>query len=312
MLIKSYNKNNLNIHIINLKIENIVYLAIVVIIANHFTIYFLNNRCNIDYIVNYIEENDDNYMNIILYNSFIEIQFNKFDTLKATLDIMTIKNMTKLETIMYILETVYTHFCYKEIDLIDVAEFKCGNLNTLKCYLQEEENPRNMYNSLIYRILTTDLKISQLSIYAKYGFKCNIDNETEIILDSKLNFIRQYQIKNFILLLINLEIISSKLNKEFSFKNELNFIINELKKIDENITLTEFYKSLVQNYNCNEYVIFYKLYQSYIFKDLIKIVMKNKKIDIKKELTADNIEFIENLDQILNKISNLKKIIKYL
>ena len=40
-------------------------------------------------------------------------------------DFEKFKEMTKLDTIMEILEYIYKHFCYSHIELIDSADFSC-------------------------------------------------------------------------------------------------------------------------------------------------------------------------------------------
>jgi hypothetical protein len=274
-------------------------------------IYFLNNNCTISYINDFITEHSEDILEAITVNSFIQIFFTEMDTITTNLDFDTFPEKNKLNTIMEILEYIYKHFCYEEIKLKDEAKFKCPGLEVAQikqCFDEQKEYPT--YKSLIYRIFSTNVKLSDLSIYTRFGYKYSITEEEKVELEENLVFLRNYKISDFIKLLETIYTASIKIKNNFYFKDEIIIIICKLKEFSSDDTLHNFFISLDLKTmeECSSNIIFYKLFNSFLLYNLNGIVAgKIVKLTPMEKIKLDETLFIAKINNILLLASNLEK-----
>lgn len=184
-----------NYYFINLEILGKSYNVIVTIYpGNYFMLNFLDNSCTLEKIMEERDKNEANVIEIISNLFFMQIVFSENDSIKTSLNFDIIESEgTKLGTIMKILDVLYTHFCKDKIELIDVAEFKCPDIEkavkTNTCSEVPIES-KIVYSAIIYRIFGTDKDINNISIYRKYGYIYDCNNDD-------LMYVRQYLLSDF-------------------------------------------------------------------------------------------------------------------
>jgi hypothetical protein len=216
---------------------------------NDILIYFISNKY----------ENKQQIIENLDDISFIILYFDSIDEITTKLYFEKMHGKNKLDTIMEILEYMYIHFCRDVINLIDVAEFSCGE--------------KYEYDAIIYRILGTDKDINNLSIYGKYEYKSDCYNQIQ-----NLEYIRNFTIIDFIHLI---EINADKLIKYIDIYKlicELND--RQFEKV------SEFYKYIAQIMtdieNCKQYFMYFNIINILLksksdYKNFIKIINEIKK-----------------------------------
>jgi len=178
---------------------------------------------------------------------FLSIYFNDMDDITTNYDFPTFHNKTKLDTIIDIIDIVYSFFCIDKIELTDVAHFKCPG----------KKLDNKLYPAILYRIFNTDKQIDDISIYQKYGFilpKCDSEN---------LQFVRTYLVKNFLL-----GCVANKIQADVLPNLEMKYQTQD----DKNITMHDFFKKYISMNTielCENNIKYF---------DLLEYIARNEKI----------------------------------
>jgi hypothetical protein len=197
---------------------------------------------------------------------------------------------------------IYCFFNLEENILFDVATVMCPSRVSIKSDKEclKSMNKEHVYNLLIFRILATEKKHDELSIYRnKFGY--NYENEDRITYEKMLNDIRGSNIKELLVHLNYLEQFLELLKGiEYEPNSNLGITINEkittLEKILE--TNKKFKETILNNQDStNVHNLFLNL-----MKDIEKCRTNYDLLNIFTSLSMSSTIF--NINSILRLIKN--------
>jgi len=258
------------IYFFEMLIDNVKYNCIAYIYINSYTLLFVDDTCDLKTILDFKKKGSlPDFEDI----SFIIIYFNSTDTITTQLNFNKINEMSKLETIFYIIEKIYRYMGYEYVTLTDTAEGICPGVIIPELKNCSKPNNNNIkYSLILYRIFMTKNDIQNISIYNKLGYTSDCINE--------LNYLRTTPIQD-----IFNQIDSNKYSQYIYIKT---FIENN--------------KNNRQNFN--EY---FEKYSNIKNMESCELMAKDLNIIIYLMEKEKNNEYFKKLAKFINCVSSIRK-----
>jgi len=166
------------------------------------------------------------------------------------MDIPLLPNKNKLETVMKLREKIVCFFHLNKTFISDSAHVMCDSVNE--------------YNLILYRILATNKPIKEISLYHKFAYKYEGDNDEEM--QKYLDEVRNMPVKSFAPIFQNRKYYSDLLTEQtvhefFSNMCKMNSNCNNCRDMLERIHLYSkmfpklkqlmlYCENLVQDFTC--------------------------------------------------------------
>ena len=222
---------------------------------------------------------------IVKHDPFIEIFTLYENDITTKPDFLTFPEKSKLDTIMIILKEIYKYFKIETIILTDLAKFSCPKIET--------DRNNYQYNAIFYRIFKTTKPFNEISIYKKYDYKYDCDEDKTI----NLEFIRNADIDE---LINNCEHIISKIEPRSYYIEILEKLKTQRSIIVGDISVLNFFNKI----NLDKYI---ECIENYEYINLLfycyELYYENKK---SKDNIYDNLPLFDNLIEIVTCVDNLK------
>jgi hypothetical protein len=222
---------------------------------------------------------------IVKYDPFIEIFSLYENDITTKSNFLTFPEKSKLDTIMIILKEIYKYFKIETIILTDLAKFSCPKIET--------DRNNYQYNAIFYRIFKTTKPFNEISIYKKYDYKYDCDEDKTI----NLEFIRNADIDE---LINNCEHIISKIEPRSYYIEILEKLKTHRSIMVGDITISNFFNKI----NFDNYI---ECIENYEYINLLfycyELYHENKQ---STDNIYNNLPLFNNLIEIITCVDELK------